>query len=174
MTTAEIFSISIAFLSLLVSILTIYFSFLKPSQPRMLVGRILVAANTYIETDSGRQWGGLSFILPLTFYNWGTQGSSVYQIRLVIGRKDNPSKYFELAWTDFITFKDGGSNWESDAMAHPLAIQAKSSLTKSVKFDWSPLRGERIEFRKGQYDLRVYAWNNRLRKPKLKEKLTFI
>lgn len=173
MTTAEFFSISIAFVSLLVSILTIYFTYLKPTQLRMLAGRILLIANTYLDTEAGKQWGGLSFILPFTFSNLSPKGSSIYQIRLVIGRENNRSKYFDITWSSFIIFLDGASKWENDAIAHPLAIQSQSSLTKFIRFDWSPLRGEKVEIQEGQYNLKIYAWTKDQQKPQIKEAITF-
>ncbi|MEM9272107.1 MAG: hypothetical protein AAGA80_03950 [Cyanobacteria bacterium P01_F01_bin.143] len=173
MTTAEIVSISIAFVSLLVSVLTVYFTYLKPTRLRMLTGRILIIANTYLETETGKQWGGLSFILPFTFSNWSPKGGSIYQTRVAIGRESNRSKYFDLTWSSFITFVDGTSSWESDAIAHPLAIQAQSSLTKFIRFDWSPLRGEKISIQEGQYNLKFYAWTNDQTKPQIKQTITF-
>ncbi|NER08220.1 MAG: hypothetical protein F6K17_39600 [Okeania sp. SIO3C4] len=139
----------------------------------MLIGKIFIIANTYLETESGKEWGGLSFILPITFSNWSPKGSSIEQIRFLIERQENPAKTFDIAWSSFIKFVDGGSQWESDTMAHPLALKAQSSLTKFVRFDWSPLRGEKIEIREGSYTLRVYAWTKDEEKPDLKEKIDF-
>jgi hypothetical protein len=173
MKAADYFSLTIAFFSLIISILTAYFAYLKPSQNRMLVGKIFIIANTYLDTDSGREWGGLSFILPITFSNWSPKGSSIERIQFLIERQDNPAKCFDIAWNSFIKFLDGGSRWESDTMAHPLALQAQSSLTKFVRFDWSPLRGDKIEIREGSYSLRIYAWQKDKGKPNLKEKIDF-
>lgn len=173
MKNADIVSITIAFLSLVISIMTAYFAYLKPSQGKMLVGRIFIIANTYLDTDVGREWGGLSFILPITFSNWSPKGSSIEEIKFLIERKENPTKCFDIAWNSFVKFLDGGSRWESDTMAHPLALQSQSSLTKFVRFDWSPLRGEKIEIREGSYTLRIYAWTKAQGKPQLREKIDF-
>ncbi|NEO52412.1 MAG: hypothetical protein F6K54_04550 [Okeania sp. SIO3B5] len=169
----DIFSIIIAFISLVISILTAYFAYFKPSQVRMLIGKIFIIANTYLETESGKEWGGLSFILPITFSNWSPKGSSIEQIRFLVERQENPAKTFDIAWSSFIKFLDGGSRWESDTIAHPLALKAQSSLTKFVRFDWSPIRGEKIEIREGAYTLRIYAWTKDREKPDLKEKIDF-
>ena len=93
----DIFSIIIAFISLVISILTAYFAYFKPSQVKMLIGRIFIIANTYLETESGKEWGGLSFILPITFSNWSPKGSSIEQIRFLVERQENPAKTFDIA-----------------------------------------------------------------------------
>lgn len=170
---ANLISIVIAFISLLVSIATAYFAYLKPSRLKMLVGRSLIAANSYVTTESGQQWGGISFIIPITFHNWSPKGSSIYQVRLVLERQDNPMKNFDIVWSSFIRFMDGGARWENDTVAHPIAINGQSSVTKFIRFDWSPLRNERIEVRPGQYNLRFYSWTGDQEKPALKEKISF-
>ena len=173
MDSADLVSVIIAFISLIVSIATAYFAYFKPAKLKMLSGRNMIIANTYVDTDSDPQWGGLSFILPLTFYNWSPKGRSIYQVRIVIEREDNHLKNFDLVWSSFVSFLDGGTRWESDALAHPIAIAGQSSLTKIVRFDWSPFRSEKIEVRTGKYNLRLYAWTSGNRKPQLKEKISF-
>jgi hypothetical protein len=168
----NIISIIVATFSLLVSIATAYLAYLRPAKSKMLIGRTLIIANTYVETESGKQWGGLSFILPFTFHNWSPIGSSIYQVRLIIERDDNP-KNFDMIWSSFIRFMDGATRWESDTAAHPIAIAGQSSLTKFIRFDWSPFRNERLEIRPGKYNLKFYAWTKDSRKPNLKENLLF-
>lgn len=170
-----IIPIIISLISLVVSIAVAYNAFLKPAKIEMLAGRTLIIANSFIldlQTQQ-RQWGGLSLILPVTFYNWSPVGSSVYRVRLIIGRKDNQARNFDMIWSKFIEFSDGGDTLEIQSVVHPVPIQGKSSIVKFIQFDWSPYRQEKIEIREGEYQLRIYAWTSNNQKPDLKETINF-
>ncbi|MGK7945996.1 MAG: hypothetical protein AB4058_16150 [Microcystaceae cyanobacterium] len=142
----------------------------------MLAGRTLIIANSFILDPQTQQpqWGGLSLILPLTFYNWSPAGSSIYRVRLIIGRNDNQARNFDMIWTKFIEFSDGGTNLEIESIVHPIPIAGKSSIVKFIQFDWNPFRQEKIDIREGQYQLKLYAWTGNNQKPDLKETMNFI
>lgn len=151
-----VISIIISLISLAVSMTVAYTAYFKPARIQMLAGRTLIIANSFILDPQTQQpqWGGLSLILPLTFYNWSSTGSSVYRVRLIIGRDDNQSRNFDMIWTKFIEFSDGGTTLEVESIVHPIPIAGKSSIVKFIQFDWSPFRQERIEVKEGQYQLR--------------------
>ena len=168
-------SVFISVLSLIVSCITAYFAYLRPAKLNMLVGRILILTNTYIDRPNGREWGGVSFILPFTFYNWSSKGSSVYQIKLALERQDNQTTNFVILWSGFIRFVDNGTKLENDTVAHPIPISGQSSISKFIRFDWSPLRTNRIEIRTGDYNITFYAWTSGeiTKKADLKETISF-
>lgn len=170
-----IIPIIISLVSLVVSITVAYTAYFKPAKIQMLAGRTLIIANSFILDPQTQQpqWGGLSLILPLTFYNWSSTGSSVYRVRLIIGRNDNQARNFDMIWTKFIEFSDGGTTLEVESIVHPIPIAGKSSIVKFIQFDWSPFRQERIEVKEGQYQLKLYAWTGNNQKPDLKETINF-
>lgn len=170
-----IIPIVISLTSLIVSIVVAYNAYWQPAQLKMLPGKTLFIANTFVpDPQTGQpQWGGLSLILPLTFYNWSPVGSSIYAVRLIIGRKDNQSRYFDMIWTKFMQFSNGGTILEVESIAHPIPIAGKSSVVKFIQFDWSPFRQEKIEIREGEYELNLLAWSDNSSKPKLKESINF-
>lgn len=117
-------------------------------------------------------WGGTTFVLPVTFYNWSPRGGSIYQVRLVIGQENNPQEYFDLAWTSFTRFIDG-LTWEDEDVAQPIAIAGKDSVSKFIRFDWSPLTKEKLNLKQGQYELILYVWLSNSDKPEICEKFSF-
>ena len=170
-----IIPIVISLISLSVSIAVAYNAYFQPARLKMLPGKTMFIANTFVpDPQTGQlQWGGLSLILPLTFYNWSPVGSSIYTVRLIIGREDNQSRNFDMIWTKFIQFSNNGATLEVESITHPIPIAGKSSVVKFIQFDWSPLRQERIEIKEGQYQLNLLAWNDNSSKPKLKESINF-
>jgi hypothetical protein len=167
--------IIISIISLLISLTSLYFAYLRPADVRMIVGRSLLLSNSYLELDAGRKWGGVSFVIPLTFHNWSPVGSVVHQVRIVI-EKQGDFKNFSIVWGGFLPFQEGKTNIDERSMAHPLAIPGKSTITKFVRFDWSPSEKE-LEIEKGYYNLTLYAWtsdiNMKLPKRDLKENIKF-
>jgi hypothetical protein len=170
-----IIPIFLSVISLFVSIAVAYNAYFQPAQLKMLPGKTMFIANTSLpDPQTGQlQWGGLSLILPLTFYNWSPVGSSIYTVRLIIGREDNQSRNFDMIWTKFIQFSDNGATLQVESITHPIPIAGKSSVVKFIQFDWSPFRQERIEIREGQYQLNLLAWSDNSSKPKLKESINF-
>lgn len=154
-----IIPIFLSVISLFVSIAVAYNAYFQPAQLKMLPGKTMFIANTSLpDPQTGQlQWGGLSLILPLTFYNWSPVGSSIYTVRLIIGREDNQSRNFDMIWTKFIQFSDNGATLQVESITHPIPIAGKSSVVKFIQFDWSPFRQERIEIREGQYQLNLLA-----------------
>jgi hypothetical protein len=170
-----IIPIVISLVSLAVSITVAYNAYFQPAKIQMLAGRNLIISNSFILDPQTQQpqWGGLSLILPFTFYNWSPVGSSVYRVRLVIGREDDQARNFDMTWTKFIEFSNGGTTLEVESIVHPIPIPGKSSIVKFVQFDWSPFRHDKIQIREGQYQLKLYAWTGNNQKPDLKEAINF-
>ncbi|RCJ16848.1 hypothetical protein A6S26_32355 [Nostoc sp. ATCC 43529] len=168
------FSIIIAVISLALSFIVAYFAYLSPSKPRMLVSRYMIFFHNYWTTSSGDKWGGISFYLPITFYNWSPKGGSIFEVRLIIGRQDDPTKYFDISWAYFVQILQEQSRWENENVAQPIAISGQSSVSKVIRFDWSPNMGEKIDIEPGQYKLLVLAWTRDTAKPNLRDSISFV
>lgn len=176
----DLFAVIISSVSLIVSAITLHLSYFKPANIKMIASRAITIANSYIDTTDStnptrvtRKWGGVSFILPFTFSNWSSKGGTIYKMRLVITTPTGNTNY-DILWSSFIQFTDGGANWESVSVAYPFSIQSKSSVTKFIRFDWSPDKSDKIDIQQGQYSLSFYTWTNDKPKPNLQEKTTFI
>ncbi|MFB2918917.1 MULTISPECIES: hypothetical protein [Aerosakkonema] len=161
------YSIVIALASLILSMSVAYFAYFRPAKPKMLIGSNLIILNSYLDIGSKRLWGGLSFYVPITFYNWSPKGSSIHQVRIIIGRKDDPTKYFDMVWNTFVEVVKGENRWEDVEIARPIALAAHASISKFIRFDWSPLTGEKIDIQAKEYSLIVLAWVRNTEKPEL-------
>lgn len=164
--------ISISVISIILSLSVAYLAYFKPAKIKLLVGSNLIVFNSFINTISGKVWGGITFVLPVTFYNWSPRGGSIYQVRLAIGRPENPQQYFDLAWSNFVKFVDG-VNWQDEDVAQPIAMSAKSSVNKFIRFDWNPLTSEKFKITTGQYELFLFVWTEQSEKPSIQEMFYF-
>lgn len=164
--------VSISTFSLIVSLSVAYLAYFQSAKPKLLVGSNLIVFNSFVNTISGMVWGGITFVLPVTFYNWSPRGGSIYQVRLVIGQENNPQEYFDLAWTSFTKFIDG-LTWEDEDVAQPIAVPGKDSVSKFIRFDWSPLTKEKLHLKQGQYELILFVWLSNSDKPEICEKFSF-
>ncbi len=172
MTLSDELTLAISFLSLIVSGTVAYFAWLRHAKLEVLLGSNLNFFNSAATTPIGDQWGGVSFVLPLTFYNWSPQGGTVHQVRLILGQKDSPDTYFDMVWTNFVTFVDGMA-WTNATVAQPIAIAGRSSVTQFIRFDWSPLSNTRLILREAAYTLTLLVWTHSGSKPSLREERTF-
>lgn len=169
----QIIFLIISSLSLLVSLSVGYLAYFQAAKPKILIGSNLILFNSATVTPTEEVWGGVTFVLPLTFYNWSPRGGSIQQVRLIIGQKENPKEYFDMAWSNFVKFIDG-ITWEDEDVAQPIAISGRSSVTKFVRFDWSPLAGETLQIKSGQYEMVILVWTNgNIEKPNLVQEQSF-
>lgn len=81
MTLTDGLTLVISFFSLLVSGTVAYFAWLRNAKLQVLLGSNLNFFNSAAIIPTGDQWGGVSFVLPITFYNWSPQGGTVQQVR---------------------------------------------------------------------------------------------
>lgn len=164
--------ILISLVSFSVSAIVAYYTYFRPADPKMLVGKNLLFFPSYFPDPKGNKvFGSISFFLPITFYNWRSKGTSITQIRIAIGRKDNPKKYFDMVAANFITYVDDKA--QNNDVAQPIPLPSQSTVSKFIRFDWNPF-GEKFEVKAGEYELIVFAWvGNDKEKAKLTERLPF-
>ena len=165
-------SIVLSIVSLILSLSVAYFAYFRAAKPKILVGSNIILFNSFVNTVSGVMWGGITFVLPITFYNWSPRGGHIYQVRLVVGREQEPQAYFDIEWSNFIKFVDG-IKWEDEDVAQPIAISGKESVSKFVRFNWSPKTGEKLKIVNGRYELMLLAWTGKSEKPDIHEKFSF-
>lgn len=181
MTLKDWLPIVISLLSLSLSIYIVYITHIKPAKVKMIIGDTLHFVNSYTENHSGKQWGGLSFYLPITFYNWSNRGGEIRQVRMILGRPDNPLEYFDMVWANFAQIAKGEilvKLIENEGIAQPIALSAQSSLERIVRFNWNPYNKDKIGIKPGQYELLLFGWTQDRDKdkdePDLKEAVSFL
>lgn len=166
-------SISIAVLSLIVSIAVAYVSNFRRANIKLSFGRNIIFFPTYIAVPSGSgSIVGVGFNLPITFYNWSPQGATIQRIRLVVGRQ-NQDDFYDMTWTTFVKIGSAG-NFEDENLAQPIPVEGRSSVNKVVRFDWSPeLGGNQFDLQIGNYELKIYGWTKNTEKPDLEYSTSF-
>jgi hypothetical protein len=164
-------TIVISVASLILSIAVAYFAYFRLAEIKLLVGRNIILFPSKVKTPSG-DIVGVTFNIPITFYNWSPQGGTVYKIRLLIGRQQQ-NEYYDMTWTTFAKIGDGG-NFEDEELAQPIPMGGRSSVNKIVRFDWNPeFTGEKLDVRVGKYDLMIFAWTRNSERPDLKYVTSF-
>lgn len=165
--------IFVSVVSLILSGTVAYFSHFRAPRIKMLVGKNIMLFPSKVKSV-GDDILGVTFNIPLTFYNWSPQGGTIYRIRLLVGRV-NQGEYYDMTWTTFVKISRSG-NFEDEDLARPIPIEARSSLNKTVRFDWNPeFTGEALEIQKNiKYELRIFAWAEDKRKPNLGYSTSFI
>ncbi|MDJ0662422.1 MAG: hypothetical protein QNJ42_23485 [Crocosphaera sp.] len=86
-----------------------------------------------------------------------------------MGKLDNPQQYFDLAWSNFVKFVDG-VQWENEDVAQPIAMPGRTSVSKFLRFDWSPLAGDKFNLSTGQYELFLLLWSSQSEKPDIQHR----
>lgn len=169
----EPISISIAVLSLIVSIVVAYLSNFKRADIKLSFGRNIILFPTYIAVKTGSaNLVGVGFNLPITFHNWSPQGGTIQRIRLVLGRQ-NQDDFYDMTWTTFVRIGSAG-NFEDENLAQPIPVGGRSSVNKVVRFDWSPeVGGNQLDLQVSNYELRIYGWTKDSEKPDLEYNTSF-
>lgn len=158
-------TIFISAVSLILSIAVAYFAYFRLAEIKLLIGRNIILFPSKVKTAIG-DIIGVTFNIPITFYNWSPQGGTVYKIRLLIGRQQQ-DEYYDMTWTTFVKIGSGG-NFEDQELAQPIPMVGRSSINRIIRFDWNPeFTGEKFDVRIGKYDLMIFAWTKNIEKPDL-------
>ncbi|MFB2939157.1 hypothetical protein ACE1B6_28230 [Aerosakkonemataceae cyanobacterium BLCC-F154] len=150
----------------------VYFAYFRLAEIKLLLGRNIVLFPSKVKTPSGDILG-VTFNVPITFYNWSPQGGTVYRMRLIIGRQQQ-NEYYDMTWTTFVKIGSGG-NFEDEELAQPIPMGGRSSVNKIIRFDWNPeFTGEKLDIRVEKYELMIFAWTKNTEKPDLKYVTSFL
>jgi len=163
---ADMPTLLISVSSLILSLAVAYFSYFRLANINLLVGRNIILFPSMVKTTAGDVLG-ITFDIPVTFYNWSPQGGTVYKVRLAIG-KHQQGEYYDMTWTTFVEIDDNGS-FKDEGLAQPVAMGQRSSTNKIIRFDWNPeFTGEKFDIQVGKYDLMIFAWTKNTEKPDIK------
>lgn len=162
----------ISIISLLVSLLSTYFSTFKKSRPGVLISSQLEIYNAPMMTAEGTLWGGVGVYIPMTFFNWSPNGGSIVECRISIARLDNPNEIFDFSWTEFQAMLQTERRMGYEGFAQPIPLSPNSSLSKTVLFVWYP--GEKnLAILNGRYKLDVLFWTGQSAPPNIKQSFEF-
>lgn len=128
-------------------------------------------------TGDDLNWGGVGFYLPITFHNRGPRGCSILELRMLIKPKSNPTRCFDISWTEFSEISTHEETlqriWNTKSIAQPISIEGKSSISKTVLFAWDPQTTENLEIQSGQYEITLLAWTDETAEADLRKNMSF-
>lgn len=164
-------SLLISLASLVLSITVAYFSYFRFAEIKLLIGRNITLFPSKVKTPNGDVLG-ITFNIPVTFYNWSPQGGTIYKMRLAIGRQQQ-GEYYDMTWVTFVKIGSSG-NFEDEGLAQPISLSGRSSINKIIRFDWNPeFTGEKFDIQVGKFDLMIFAWTKDREKPDLRYSRAF-
>jgi|SRR6185295_171235 len=135
-------------LSLIVSLSALYYSQLAPPALDFYLGRQF---EIYYPRD-----GGFGMYIPVTAVNTTNSSGTLRQLAVVLSRPGEDSKYF-FNWASYGVRDPETGDWTSEAIAHPIVVPAKSSVSKIFWFIWRPSTRPEIVLGEGTYDINVLA-----------------
>ena len=147
----EFFTIGIAGISLILSIVTLYISHLKKPDLSASAGPKIVA---------GAHPGYIHFTIPVSIINSSPSTGVIKQMALTITRRNEPEKNYYLNWHGFYKISDDGSTWIHQDVAHSIAIPGHSTVTKSIDFRWFSNSKPKFQLEEGSYIFRIDLWSN--------------
>lgn len=136
-------SVVIATISLLVSGVTLFLTQFRPPRLGCVVGST-VGINHQVD--------GFSIYIPVTFTNTSHRPGMINRCSIVFSRADaSPTSHY-IEWTQFKKRDNEKKTYVREALAGPLQIEGRSSVSKLVWFRWR--QGE-SEFLPGRYVFKI-------------------
>ncbi|CAH1538780.1 hypothetical protein THZG08_680008 [Vibrio owensii] len=148
----EIFSIIIATVSLLVSIVAIYHSVYKKPDLTAHIGPQIVAI--YNSQD-------LCITVPVTIANSSPNIGTVKRCTLTVTPMNKGNQNWHMTWDSFRTITADGATWVQKGVAHSIPVLSRSKSSENIQFKWSRSNSERLEFVEGGYKFRMDFWTTK-------------
>lgn len=145
----------IAVVSLVISVFTFVFLYLRPAKTKAFLGPTVIVGYT-------SKGSAFSVQLPVTFINHGAKTDSIFRAAILLHRHDSPNEQYFMQWDAFLKLDTSqvAPRWVHEELAHVLMIPANSSVAKLILFGWLPTSQPAIEIREGLYDLEFFSWTN--------------
>ncbi|MCT6698676.1 hypothetical protein [Rheinheimera sp. 4Y26] len=146
-------SIAIASLSLAISFATLYFS--------QLAGPNVVAnIGPYIKVFNGDYAKGIStgIYVPVSFFNKTVRSSVVKKTAVEIFLKKNDQKRYVIFGKQYSEFDSSSNSWKMRDIAYALPILGKSSIQKTIRYNWDMENQEKLLFEEGVYTFNFMYW----------------
>jgi len=141
--------VAIATLALLVSIVSLYVSKLRPGKLKLTAGEHVAISH--------QPEGPVNFILPVNFSNAGSNYLTVDRVALLFQQRGNPEGYL-LEPAFYLTLAESGS-FTYESLSVPITIFGGENVTKQIMFNSSAERPAEFQMTKaGTYDLFLLAW----------------
>lgn len=160
-----ILPIVISLVALLVSIVSLYVSTLRP-------GALHVTAGEHIAI-SHQPDGSAGFILPVNVANAGSKHLTVDRVALLIQQSGDPEGYL-LEPSFYLALAESG-DFKYDSLSVPITVFGGENVTKQVMFISSTERAAEFQMtRAGFYDVTLLAWLHGSSKPRVSDSFSIV
>lgn len=143
----------VASFSFVISIATLYFTFLSKPKVKPNVGPYIKIY--YADYEEG---GGTGFYLPISFFNTSPNSALISRTAIEIHKKTNEQNRFLIFCTSYSELNMESNAWKQKEIAYSLPVLGKSSAQKTAKYYWSPDNSQKLIFEEGTYILTFLYW----------------
>lgn len=157
----DIVIISIAIVSLIVSVMTFYFTQLQSSKLKVLHGDTILMYYYYYSTGGGF----LGILVPSTFINTSHRTGIIFKCVLTLTKIDNPQDIYYIEWNSFHIRDSVNDKWVFDELSHPVIVAGRSSIYKTILYTWNSPPNPEFIIKEGTYDFSIYSWISYDKKP---------
>lgn len=156
--------IAISIVAMLVSIVSLYVSRLRPGELHLAAGE-----HTFISHEpEGIAEGCVRFILPVNVANAGSKHLTVDRVALLIQHRGNPEGYL-LEPTFYLVLGESG-DFKYNSPSIPITVFGGENVTMQVMFGSSTERPTEFQMTKADtYDLTLLAWLHGSIKPSVSD-----
>lgn len=145
-------SLLMASISLILSFITIYFTFLRPAKLKTFVGPFMIIS---------RHKDNFAFSIATTIANHSNQTGVIKRCTLVVTHNDTPQQNYHMLWSFFRKLNTDGSTWIQGDTVSSIAVIAKSTENKNIVFLWRFENKPVFQFKEGTYQLKFHFWSHR-------------
>lgn len=146
-------SIAIASLSLAISFATLYFSQLAGPNVVANIGPYIKVFNS--DYEKGIATG---IYVPVSFFNKTVRSSVVKKTAVEIFLKKNDQKRYVIFGKQYSELDSSSNSWKMRDIAYALPILGKSSIQKTIKYNWDLENQEKLFFEEGVYTFNFMYW----------------
>ena len=139
-------------LSLLLSFITIYFTFFRPAKLKIFAGPFIIIS---------RQTSYFAFSIPTTIANQSNQTGLIKRCTLVVTHKETPQQNYHMLWSSFRKLNSDGSTWIQGDTVSSIAVLSKSTENRNIEYAWQFESKPDLNFKEGTYQLQFFFWSHK-------------
>lgn len=140
----------LAVISIILSIITLYYSFLRPAKLKIYIGPYLIIS---------KQDSYFAFNVPFTFANKSNQTGVIQRCSMIITRIQKPQANYFMLWKTFRKLNANGDSWIQGDSISSIAVIAKSTEYRNIEFTWPFDTSTTLKLEEGDYQLHFHFWS---------------
>ena len=122
----------------------------------------MVIANIgpYIKVFNGDYEKGMAtgIYVPVSFFNKTVRSSVVEKTAIEIFLEKNDQKRYVIFGKQYSEFDSSSNTWKMRDIAYALPVLGKSSIQKTIKYNWDMENQDKLSFEEGVYIFNFMYW----------------